>query len=228
MQRCVVLNLPVSERGREETRCGGVFVFTNNKTSTSIIMAAAESKLSFFTWRYSHYFTFVEQKEKNVLVKCNLCLGSKILSTAPNSNSNLLKHLQKQHAATRLVAKSTGTETDSSSDATSPPPPPKQQRLDFNRGTASQDKVDKAIAGYVVEDMQAISTVESPAFRQLVSMIPGATRQMGRKTFSKYLEREYTKMESELKKTFKGLNYISTTADIWSAHNRSFIAITSH
>ncbi|XP_038123771.1 zinc finger BED domain-containing protein 4-like [Cyprinodon tularosa] len=76
--------------------------------------------------------------------------------------------------------------------------------------------------------MQAISTVESPAFRRLVSMIPGATRQMGRKTFSKYLEREYAKMESELKKTFEGLNYISTTADIWSAHNRSFMGITSH
>uniref|UniRef100_A0A667WTV6 HAT C-terminal dimerisation domain-containing protein n=1 Tax=Myripristis murdjan TaxID=586833 RepID=A0A667WTV6_9TELE len=132
------------------------------------------------------------------------------------------------HPEENEMAKSTGTETDSSSDATSPPPPPKQQRLDFNRGTASQDKVDKAIARYVVEDMQAISTVESPAFRRLVSLIPGATRQMGRKTFSKYLEGEYTKMESELKKTFEGLNYISTTADIWSAHNRSFMGITSH
>ncbi len=96
---------------------------TKRLVATSIIMAAAEAKLSFFTWRYSHYFTFVKQKEKNVLVKCNLCLGSKILSTAQNSHSNLLKHLQKQHAATRLVAKSTGTETDSLSDATSPPPP---------------------------------------------------------------------------------------------------------
>ena len=60
----------------------GVFVFTN-KT----IMAAAELKSSFSAWRYCHYFTFVEHKEKNVLVKCKLCLGgSKILSTAQNSN----------------------------------------------------------------------------------------------------------------------------------------------
>ncbi|XP_015243119.1 PREDICTED: uncharacterized protein LOC107092915 [Cyprinodon variegatus] len=157
------------------------------------------------------------KKERNILVKYNLCLGSKILSTAQNSNSNLLKHLQKQHAAMKLEA--TGTQTGSLSDATSPP---------FNRGTVSQDKVDKAIARYDVEDMQAISTVESPAFRRLVSMITGATQQMGWKTFSKFLEREYTKMESELKKTFEGLKYISTTADIWSAHNRSFMGITSH
>ena len=147
----------------------GVFVFTN-KT----IMAAAELKSSFSAWRYSHYFTFVKHKEKNILVKCKLCLGgSKILSTAQNSNSNLLKHLQKQHAGTKLVAKTTDPD---SSDA--PLPPPKQQRLDFNRGTASQGKVDRAIARYVVEHMQAISTVESPAFRELVSMIPcpGGTR----------------------------------------------------
>lgn len=88
--------------------------------------------------------------------------------------------------------------------------PPKQQRLDFNRGTASQGKLDQAIARYVVENMQPISTVESPAFRHLVSMIPcpGGTRQMGRKTFSNYLERAYTKMENELKKRFEGLDYI--------------------
>uniref|UniRef100_A0A3Q2E6K4 BED-type domain-containing protein n=1 Tax=Cyprinodon variegatus TaxID=28743 RepID=A0A3Q2E6K4_CYPVA len=141
--------------------------------------------------------TFVERKERNILVKCNFCIGSKILSTAQNSNSNLLKHLQKQHAAMKLEA--TGTQTGTLSDATSPPPPPKQQRLDFNRGTVSQDKVDKAIARYVVEDMQAIS---------------GVTRLQA--------------TSYELKKTFEGLNYISTTADIWSAHNRSFMGITSH
>ncbi|XP_034053165.1 uncharacterized protein LOC117533496 [Gymnodraco acuticeps] len=189
-------------------------------------MATAEHKSSFSAWRYAHYFTFLEHKDNNVVVKCKLCLGgSKILSTAQNSNSNLLKHLQKQHAGTKLVAKTTDPEP---SDGDASPPPPKQQRLDFNRGTASQGKVDKAIARYVVEHVQAISTVESPAFRELVSMIacPGGTRHMGRKTFSNYLEKEYTKMESELKKTFEGLEYISTTADIWSVHN--FLGITSH
>ena len=170
-------------------RAVGVFVFTN-KT----VMAAAELQPSFSAWRYSHYFTFVEHKEKNVLVKCKLCLGgSKILSTAQNSNSNLLKHLQKQHAGTKQVAKTTDPD---SSDAT--PPPPKQQRLDFNQGTASQGKVDKAIARYVVEH-------NAGYFYSWVTRFQGASkhdtmsgRHMGRKTFPNYLEKEYTKMESEL------------------------------
>ena len=68
-------------------------------------------------------------------------------------------------------------------------------------------------------------TVESPAFRRLARLIPGTTEPetMSRKTFAKYLDDEYVKMERELKKTFDGLDYISTTADIWSAHNRSFL-----
>jgi len=63
-----------------------------------------------------------------------------LLSTAQNSNSNLLKHLEKQHASTKLVAKeSKDPDSSDSSEAT----PSKQQRLDFNRGTASQGKLDQ-------------------------------------------------------------------------------------
>lgn len=157
--------------GESALRLGGVSVYHN-------IME--EPKASFFSWKYVHYFTFVKQKEKNVYVKCNLCLGTKNLSTAANSNSNLAKHLGTQHAATKLVANAkcseSGTGTDTDTDVASPRAP-KQQRLScsFQRGsaTASQAKVNQVIAGYVVEDMQPISTVESPAFRRIINLIPG-------------------------------------------------------
>ncbi|XDV11629.1 hypothetical protein PO909_000517, partial [Leuciscus waleckii] len=149
----------------------------------------------------------------------------KVLSTAINSNSNLSKHLQKLHASTKLEANPVSVDTLEVSQA----PPAKQQRLDFNR-TVSQGQINKAIARYVVENMQPVSTVESPAFRQFVSMITcsGGTQQMGRKTFSNYLDKEYSKVESELKTTFEGLDYIATTADIWSVHNNSFLGMTAH
>ena len=196
-------------------------------------MADTEScARSFSSWRYSHYFTFIEQKENNnISVKCNLCLGSKSLSTARNSNTNLLKHLQRIHPGTKLVASRPSADPDPPSDTEAGrPPPPKQQQLDFNRGTVSQGTVDRAIARHVVEDMKPISTVESTSFKHIVSLIPvaGGSRQMCRKTFSSYLEKQYTKMEKELKTTFEGLGYISTTADIWSAHNRSFLGVTAH
>ena len=50
-------------------------------------------------WRYKHYFEF-ECKEKNLTV-----ITWKLLSTSANTTSNLTKHLQRQHAHTKLVAK---------------------------------------------------------------------------------------------------------------------------
>ncbi len=101
-----------------------------------------ESKTSFSKWKYAHYFTLVEHKDKNILVKCKLCLsGSKVLSTAINSNSNLSKHLRKLHASTKLEANPVSVVTLEVSQA----PPAKQQRLDFNR-TVSQGQINKAIA----------------------------------------------------------------------------------
>ncbi|CAI5684955.1 unnamed protein product [Oreochromis niloticus] len=38
----------------------------------------------------------------------------------------------------------------------------------------------------------------------------------------------YADMEMELKETFESLEYISTTADIWTSHNKSFLEMTAH
>ena len=52
---------------------------------------------------------------------------------------------------------------------------------------------------------------------------------MCRKTFSSYLDREYAKMQVGLKKkTFEGLQHVSTTADIWTAYNKSLLGVTAH
>ena len=48
------------------------------------------------------------------------------------------------------------------------------------------------------------------------------------KTLAKYLDADYAKMNTELKKSFKELDFLSTTADIWTAHNRSYLCVTAH
>lgn len=60
----------------------------------------------FFIWRYSHCFSFLEQKDKNVSVNITCALSQRFcpLQKKP-SNSNIFKHLDKQHACTKLVAK---------------------------------------------------------------------------------------------------------------------------
>ncbi len=56
-----------------------------------------EQKFAFISWRYS--------KNKNILVRCQLCGGTKMFSAAENSTSNLLKHLTGQHSTVKLLRK---------------------------------------------------------------------------------------------------------------------------
>lgn len=49
-------------------------------------------KTAFDSWMFAHYFEFINEKDcKNIVVKCNLCVGRHLLSTAKNSTSNLKK-----------------------------------------------------------------------------------------------------------------------------------------
>lgn len=121
---------------------------------------------------------------------------------------------------------------------TSTPPQAKQQKLDFSSSsspgkTISSTKLNKLVAAFIVEEMQPLSTVEAPTFRNIISKISVTGKRPGgvlpdRKTFASFLENAYMEMETELKKTFAGLEYVSTTADLWTAQNKSFLGITVH
>lgn len=107
--------------------------------------------------------------------------------------------------------------------------PNKQLRLNFHQVT--KQEVDKLIASFIVEEMLPINTVDSPTFRKILSKIPiVGDRQPWSdcKTFTCYMDECYLKMENDLKNAFESLPHVSTTADIWSSHNRSFLGITAH
>jgi hypothetical protein len=89
---------------------------------------------------------------------------------------------------------------------------------------------DRLVAGFIVEDMLPLATIESARFRKRLDKIP-ATRKptSDRKTFSHYLNKCYTDMESKLKIISESsLDHVSTTADIWSANNKSYLGMTVH
>ena len=74
-----------------------------NRSALNLSMVSAD-RMSFLSWKY--YFSLVEITDKNVAVSCLLCAGVKNLSTAKSSHSNLMKHLLKQQALTKLVPSS--------------------------------------------------------------------------------------------------------------------------
>ncbi|KAL3052984.1 hypothetical protein OYC64_005503 [Pagothenia borchgrevinki] len=122
----------------------------------------AESAITFEGWRYAHYFEFVRRIDRNVTVRCKLCPGQKLLSTAVNTTSNLNKHLQRTHAKVKLIAKDPRTQSE---DVVSAPPPTlKRHKLEFG-GPVTKAEMDRLVASFIVEVMLPICTVESPSHR---------------------------------------------------------------
>uniref|UniRef100_A0A3P9IX79 HAT C-terminal dimerisation domain-containing protein n=1 Tax=Oryzias latipes TaxID=8090 RepID=A0A3P9IX79_ORYLA len=154
---------------------------------------------------------------KNVVVRCQLCGGSKTFSTAKNSTSNLLKHLKGTHSTTQLVEKEVRLATARESRVSLPA---KQPKLDFSREPrVTLEELNQLVAGYIVEEMLPLSTVDSSSFRRIIDKIPSNNNVHlpHRKSFTSYLENEYKKMK-----------FVSTTADIWTANNRSYMGVTIH
>ena len=59
---------------------------------------------TFYQWKHRHYFTVAEESDKNMRIRCKLCMPSnKTLSSARNTTSNLKKHLDTVHKTTPLV-----------------------------------------------------------------------------------------------------------------------------
>uniref|UniRef100_A0A8C6KMI4 BED-type domain-containing protein n=1 Tax=Nothobranchius furzeri TaxID=105023 RepID=A0A8C6KMI4_NOTFU len=188
---------------------------------------------AFDGWKCRHYFQFDSVKnDKNISVRCTLCVGRKLLSAAKNSTSNLSKHLANRHGNVKLTESPTGitaaaANVDSTSDG---PTASKQVKIDVKPAGLGAAELKKLVASYVVEEMLPISTVDSESFRRIIDKIPtkSGVRLPQRKSFSEYLEREYDIMNSYLKATLEEVDFVSTTADIWTVNNKSFLGVTVH
>ena len=129
------------------------------------------STATFHGWKYKHYFVLLSENDKNLKVRCTLCSGNKTLSCARNTTSNFKKHLSAVHKNAVLVAKEVEQpakrkrrrDTD---DHDSDSDPKRQCTLPavLNRNSISATKMRSLLSEYIIEDMQPLSTVESPAF----------------------------------------------------------------
>ena len=151
---------------------------SHGSSGVASIGSTCTSTATFHGWKYKHYFILLSEDEKNLKVRCTLCSGNKTLSCARNTTSNFKKHLSAVHKNAVLVAKEVeqpekrkrrrGTD-DHNNDSD----PKRQCTLPavLNRNSISVTKMRSLLAEYIVEDMQPLSTVESPAFRKLINSI---------------------------------------------------------
>ena len=194
---------------------------------------------TFYQWKYSHYFVVVDEGEKNLHARCTLCsASSKPLSCARNTTSNFKKHLESVHKTVSLVAVTPESrEGRGGKSKRSTEDDEDVVQRDSKRQTTLQRKVSPVVirslvAEYIIDDMLPLSTVESPAFRKLVSQLLSSSTQSvempNRKSLSLYLQKGYELMVNKIKETLEGVPQVSTTADVWTAHHRSYLGMTVH
>lgn len=89
-----------------------------------------------------------------------------------------------------------------------------------------QREFNKDIVAFVVKGLHTLSIVQEPAF---VSIFPRfGVDVMSRFTLRRKIETTYNQCVKTLIKTYRGVEYICLTADIWSSKKKSFIGVTSH
>ncbi|XP_062339313.1 uncharacterized protein zgc:161969 [Osmerus eperlanus] len=159
----------------------------------------------FDNWHYKHHFIFVKDEGKNICVQCNLC-KPKInhLSLSKMSTSNLLKHLRRKHA-------------DSFDQINSKRP---------KKGESS--KVNSLVLNFILEEVQSVSFLEQPSFRKLVEGLSGRPLAMDRATLIAEVEKAFSNMKARLVGKLNTVQSVCTTADIWTANNRSYFWMTCH
>ena len=193
---------------------------------------------TFYGWKYRHYFIVTEEGENNLQARCTLCTPSKKpLSSARNTTSNFKKHLDTVHKTTALEEIERDAENDSCTlkwkkndeDVEIVASQAKRQCVLVSKSPISIAKARSLISEYVIEDILPLSTIESPAFRKLVSSISSAQVSLpDRKSFTAHLDKAFDMMDQRVKSTLDRVDFVCTTADVWTAHNKSFFGMTVH
>lgn len=102
----------------------------------------------------------------------------------------------------------------------------KLERWGTGKSAITQNMLDKAVLRFIIEDLQPLSIVDSPAFIDLVkSGLPSSIRIISRKTVKEKLQQAFCEMKTILETKLTQVEVVSTTADLWSKMKRLFICI---
>lgn len=192
--------------------------------------SCGETKSAINSWRYRHHFTYKADQGKNIIVQCNLCLPRvNLLSTSKTSTSNLKKHLDRTHLGceARPDVKRARKKEDYNGEE-SRHCQLKKLKADIISKCLTQSKIDDLIFSFIVEDCQSFYVLEQPGFKRLITGLTEGLKVMDRVTLFSKVDRGLCRMREELLAKLSGIQYVCTTADIWTANDRSFFGMTCH
>ncbi|XP_076862702.1 palmitoyltransferase ZDHHC17 isoform X2 [Brachyhypopomus gauderio] len=152
------------------------------------------------------------------------CVAKNLLLTSKDSTSNLRKHLLRKHPRVMVTQAATSRLMESND---SSKPQLKQATL-TTTSAITQRKVNSLVFDYIVSEVQPFSIVEKSTFRNLVEGLSGGKSPVCRKTIMAQMEENFKRMKLTAVEVLQHIEHVCTTADIWTAHHRSFIGITCH
>lgn len=120
------------------------------------------------------------------------------------------------------------TSDDGGEGSAMPTPPPLKQATLSSTSAITQSKVNSLVLEFIIADVQPFSLVENASFREMIAGISGGRTHMCRKTLMQRIERGSQNMKEAITETLQDVQTVCTTADIWTAHHRSFMGITCH
>lgn len=103
-----------------------------------------------------------------------------------------------------------------------------QSALHASSVTITQAQVDKLIVNYIIQGMRPLSTVEEKSFVDMIVGLQPTKTVMTRKTLSVRLDVAYQTMVEQMTASLAAVEYVCTTADIWSCCNKSYFGVTVH
>ncbi|XP_062264682.1 uncharacterized protein zgc:161969 [Platichthys flesus] len=192
--------------------------------------SSGETKSAMHTWRFRHHFTYKADQGKNIIVQCNLCLPRvNLLSTSKTSTSNLKKHLDRTHLGCEACPDvKRGRKKEERNGEESRHCQLKKLKAEIISKYTTQAKVDDLIYDFIVEDCLSFYVLEQPGFMKLIAGLTEGLKSMDRVTLFTKVDQSFSRMREELMSRLSSAQYVCTTADIWTANNRSFFGMTCH
>ncbi|XP_039304998.1 uncharacterized protein LOC113005993 isoform X1 [Solenopsis invicta] len=183
---------------------------------------------------YAEAFEVQEElgNEKNLALLCKICIGKKIIHASRTSTANLRKHLTAKHQ--HILKKIDETKVNlkrpnKDENANIPNKCHVLEKWGSGSSKITQNIFDKAILQFIIEDIQPLSTIDSPAFINFLRIgVSSHIRIMCRKTLKEKLCQTYLEMKSTLEKKLTEIEIVATTADLWSKAKKSYLGITIH
>ncbi|XP_042229523.1 uncharacterized protein LOC121871369 [Homarus americanus] len=200
------------------------------------------------------YFVLKSRDKRNANIlyfQCFMCQPKETtIKGQATSLYNLKSHVKRKHPAhaiqfeERIKAgssrgkhrQSSGSGASSKSSSQSSRPPAKKPRQPtigevFGESAAGtgvrQSVVDKRIVDLFVCNMLPLHVVESPTFVSLIKTLNPSKTSMSRRTLGKKILGSHKQLEEYLIRLLKDVPWVATTADCWSAHNKSYLGMTA-